>query len=401
MLTKQIKEVPVESKALALNNLMAHFDLNGNLVVQDELGHVLETEACIAQLKQQGHLKTVLATVWVPSASVLLTEVFVPGKRKSDWMAALPYALEESLSEPVEQFHFVAFHKSKDDRVSVAIVPHQKMTHWVDTLESLGLGHAQLLPECFRVPFKGNVSEEEATWFVIQEQAQYHVRTGEYSGFSADKNGLELFKKVAEQEGGEISIVTLNASELLDSQASSVAHLTLRTEEYQAHSKGLMYWRNWRWPAFWVLLLLVASLLFTWQKTQRLAEQTQQYKAETERLFKTLFPDVKRIVNIKMQTQTRLNAVSGNQNQSDSLVMLLKEIEPLFLADPNVNINAIQWRTDSQGGQLQVSVEAAQTSQLQMIVTMSQKKVPSIKVELELKNVTPSLVEGVFHVRFQ
>ncbi|VAW45531.1 hypothetical protein MNBD_GAMMA04-736 [hydrothermal vent metagenome] len=404
--------LPLEATTLALNNLTVYFNLAEELVIEDAKGVVLETAESLAQLSRQGNLKSVLATVWVPSQLVVLTEVFVPGKSKSDWMAALPYTLEESLSEPVEQLHFVPLQRTKEGMVSVAIVAHQWMEKWVATLQSLGLMHVQLVPNCFRVPVadapeQGSETPDDAVliWNVVAEGGELHIRSGAYSGFSVSEPCLEPFIHATEQGGAKVSLNHLSTNNQLNSQLDdnqSISKLTLRTDAYQAVSKNLKYWQDWRWPALLVGLLIITALVATWQKTQTLGEQTQQYQAQTESLFKEMFPGVKRIVNIKMQTQSRLNnQQGGGQKNTTSLVTLLQAIEPLFKAEPNVKINRLQWNVTSQGGQLQIDVSAQQTQQLQNMVSMSQQQKRTARlmdIELELKNVTPNLVEGVLHV---
>ena len=413
MLNKQIT-VPLEVTTLALNNLTARFNLAGELIIEDIKGQVLETAESLAQLNKQGNLKSVLSIVWVPSQLVVLTEVFVPGKRKSDWTTALPYALEESLSEPVENLHFVPLQRHKEGMVSVAIVAHQWMQKWMDTLQSLGLNHAQLVSDCFRVPVPKNViqllAETESTeeheaskvvWNVITESTMLHIRSGSYSGFSVSESCLEPFINAIQQTGKKVSLNYLTEKHLLNSHLDfekSISQLTLRTAAYQAQSKNLKYWQDWRWVGLFIGLILIISLVATWQKTQTLIEQTQQYQTETERLFKEMFPDVKRVVNIKMQAQTRLSNQGGGGGNTSSLIKLLQAIEPLFKADPNIEINRIQWKADAKNEVLEVRVSAQQTSQLQTIVSMSQQQKRAAKIELELKNVTPNLVEGVFHV---
>ncbi len=409
MLNKQMDTMPavatVESTALALNNLTVRFNLAGELVIEDDRGQTLDTEETLAQLTAQGRLSALLSTVCVPTQLVLLTEVFVPGKRKSDWVSALPYALEESLSEPVENFHFVVLNRTQESMVSVAIVAHERIQAWIEHLSSVGLEHAQLIPDCFRVPFQRPilaVDEGAHVWCMAKEKHVCYIRQGNYLGFSVNEDGVEVFKNAVQSAEKTVSITRLNPSELKNSQGRSdpmVSSLNLRTGDYQAHSKSLNYWQEWRWPALFIGLLLATSLAFTWQKTQALVEQTAIYQAQTEQLFKEMFPNVKRIVNIKMQAQTRLNnQTGGGEKKTDSLMQLLQAIEPLFQDSPDVGIQSIKWQANAQGGQLTVFVEAEQTQSLQRIVTMSQQQNKVANVSLELKNVTPSLVEGVLHV---
>ena len=139
--------------ALMSNRLVAYMDLQGELHLESVDGDELDAKVVISQLKQQNRLQKELAIVWVPTQQVLMTEVDVPGKRKAHWMAALPYALEETLTESVDDYHIVVLNRDEQNQVCAAVASLKIMDQWQQILSDLGLTHAYLVPDCFRLPY--------------------------------------------------------------------------------------------------------------------------------------------------------------------------------------------------------------------------------------------------------
>ena len=140
---------------LNLDAMQCKFDLAGKLWLQ--LNHTEWQEAAFVLQAQadDSAIKKALAkvkVVWVPTEQVTLMSQFVPGKRKQDWMTALPYSLEESLAEPVENLHFVALNRDSTGLASVAVISKVRMQQWVEQLQMMGLGHVQLVADCFQLP---------------------------------------------------------------------------------------------------------------------------------------------------------------------------------------------------------------------------------------------------------
>ena len=391
-------------------------------MLENSKGEPMNLTDTLQLLKEQGQLSRAIATVWVPSQLVLLTQLFVPGSRKSDWMAALPYSLEESLSEPVENFHFVALNRDSQGLVSVAIVEHRWMKAWLQLLELHGLSHASLVPECFRVPLQSNQTEADSANKIANKTANKTseggapsffqngentlIRTGQFAGFAASSDWLNQIQTMQAFQGHLTERVEVSAHQLLNSQQSTekLNGYSLRTEPYRSQSKGLYYFKQWRWAGLLLGLTLVTALTSTWMATQKLAEQTVYTQAQTQKLFKKMFPDVKRVIDIRTQTMTRLNQQSASQNAGLSAMQVLGAIEPILTKVPDVKIKKITWRTANKGlnsgsnSSLVLRVEAEQTGQLQKVISLSQQSAQPIKMTLELKNVSPTLAEGVLNV---
>lgn len=388
------------------NRLVARITLQGDLVLQDSDGKTLNAEATLSQLKANRRLSREIAIVWVPTQKVIMTDVLVPGKRKAHWMAALPYALEEALSDAVENYHFVAFNRSADDQVSVAVVNHDDMRNWQLLVESYGLKHVQLVPDCFRIPAVVSENELQVAWGVQNEQDQVLARTGINQGFAAQSAWYPAIKQqfLTGMQGRAVD--EQSVPELLSSSQQNLAQvmkLSLSQGSYKAAGSGGGSWYQWRWVA--IMAGLVFGLLLAMQivATQQLKQQSQYTQKQSEALFKKMFPETKRIVNIKSQTITKLRQTSGEQQELVKVVPMLQIIEPWFNQVKAVKVTELRWNQASQNEPLMLSVSAAKSTDLQRIIELSKQKqgadLSSVQLSLKLNNVTSELAEGVIYVR--
>lgn len=66
----------------------------------------------------------------VPGEWVTTHRISLPAKSKRQFMAAVPYALEESISEDVEKLHFICPHWKAGEQCTVYVVAKRKMHEW-------------------------------------------------------------------------------------------------------------------------------------------------------------------------------------------------------------------------------------------------------------------------------
>lgn len=93
----------------------------------------------------------------VPASAVTLYRIAIPVRRASAVRAALPFALEDSLSQELDELHFVSGPRRPDGKVSAAVVEHDNMRAWqgwfseagwrLEALVPLAGLHADQLPE--------------------------------------------------------------------------------------------------------------------------------------------------------------------------------------------------------------------------------------------------------------
>lgn len=81
-----------------------------------------------------------------PAAAVSLLRVDMPARRAAAIRAALPFALEEQLSQELEEVHIVAGPRREDGRLLAAVLDRRLLAGWLAMLESAGLKPEALVP---------------------------------------------------------------------------------------------------------------------------------------------------------------------------------------------------------------------------------------------------------------
>ena len=87
------------------------------------------------------------AILLVPAPDVLLTSVRIPARSNARIRSALPFALEETLADDVDDLHFASGPKQDDGRVPVAVVSRQKLSSWLAELSEAGIEPIRLIAE--------------------------------------------------------------------------------------------------------------------------------------------------------------------------------------------------------------------------------------------------------------
>jgi general secretion pathway protein L len=365
--------------------MMSYFDVNGQLHLNEPAPKV----------------------IWVPSRWVSILQVFVPGKSRRQWQEALPYALEEQLAQPLEEVHLIALERDKQGVTQVAVVARAQMQAWLAELEKQGLTQALLVAECFALATQAKQADDKTdhktdnstdnSWISAPSMIEADsllLRSGELRGASM-ANGLwaNWFALVKAQQP-DITIEQLRQTTPADTPLSLLRKVNLRQGEFSPQAKSSAASRAWRWPAglaaIWLLLVGVQT---HWQTEQTL-QQAQAYQQQTETLFRQLFPQTQRIVNIQVQTQSFLNQ-SGQSAASLAPVELLSLIEPHLLAQNAIKPGRMDW----QNQRFSLQLTGRTTEQLDQLLAKVKADLPvGLNARLQIQSLTGSAVEGVLHV---
>lgn len=118
------------------------------------------------------------ATVLVPGESVLLLGVDLPLGSHAKRLAALPFAVEDRIADPIESVHLALGSEIAPKRYLVAVVRHAVMREWVEIAEAEGLAHAALVPDALALP----VPDEG--WSAEAGDGRVLVRGADGTGFA-------------------------------------------------------------------------------------------------------------------------------------------------------------------------------------------------------------------------
>lgn len=119
------------------------------------------------------------ATILVPTESVLLLAVDLPLNSRAKRIAALHFAIEDRIADPIDAVHLALGAEIAPKRYLVGVVRHDVMAAWVDSADAAGLGHAAIVPDALALPVP-----IEGAWSVDLAANRAVVRAGDGSGFA-------------------------------------------------------------------------------------------------------------------------------------------------------------------------------------------------------------------------
>ncbi len=124
----------------------------------------------------------------VPGEWVTIHQVNIPAKNKKQFFLALPYSLEEAISEDVENMHFICPNwKSAEDCIVLA-VSKEKMRYWQQLANEHQLPIEKLIPDHALIPF-----HDASDCSIAQTEGVILAHHKNGFGVSIDENFLDIW----------------------------------------------------------------------------------------------------------------------------------------------------------------------------------------------------------------
>ncbi|EKO3381181.1 type II secretion system protein GspL [Vibrio fluvialis] len=286
------------------------------------------------------------------ASDVVLTQVDIPSGASRQLESMLPYLVEDEIAQDVDELHFSVLNKS-GGVASVAGVDRQWLQSCLDTLKALQFDVKRVLPDVLALPQAEGMA-------AVQLGDEWLVRKGEFSGLSVEAQWLPLFSQSDWVRDGEAWLpltaytplpeLTLAEGQDWRSEPSELvmqvltqealrSKMTLLTGEFTPKSSWSKYWLVWRKAAIAAGLLLVVSMGYRLVEAYQYETTAQTYRAESERIFRAIFPDKQRIPTVsylKRQMSDELAMLSGGSSGEHVLGWLSK------LPDTLRSISALQ-----------------------------------------------------------
>ncbi len=124
----------------------------------------------------------------VPGEWVTTHTVNLPTKTRKQFNQALPFALEDAISEDVSNIHFICPAWKAAEEVTVLSVAKDKMAYWQTLANSNRLPITKLLPDHALVPF-----HEVAECSLAIDESQVYARHQELGGVSLDTSLVNVW----------------------------------------------------------------------------------------------------------------------------------------------------------------------------------------------------------------
>lgn len=319
--------------------------------------------------------------IGVVSASLLLlTHTELAFTQPAKLRKAVPYALEEAVSEDVEDLHF-ALGRIESGNTQVAVISDLLLETWQQRFAEVGITLRAITPETLLLPWNEN------NWSIIVCGTEVVIRTAEFSGFTAEREGLEdIIMAVLDTQDMPAAINIWYCGDrvkplqwadtappittppcpngrlgVLAGQWDSRLSLNLLQGGHSSEPDLGKLLKPWRWVAALLVVWLGVQTTGQYIEKKRLSEEVSQITQQMESIYRNTFPDARRVVNPRVQMEQRLAELKGNSNSGDSdFIPLLAKSSDILGKHSNALLNGVNYRS----GNLTLQMSAKNLSDL-------------------------------------
>ena len=269
--------------------------------------------------------------VIVPGDYVLGVSCEVPGRSAGQIRRALPFVVEEFVATDIEAMHLAAGEIQRGEPVRCCLVDRSLLEDWLVCLSEIGLSPGHMTAEAELLPAaEGQVS-------VLLEARRALLKTLDQSA-TVDRSNLMM---ALESLTADKLLLVNGDPAALDFELERLEGLTILTGDDEDAEAGstLAYLAN-RWLAdgdgvnllqgaylpkrpvnpVWARWQGVAALAAAWAGVGIIAmiveglwagAQADRLQAESEALYRDIYPQERRITNVRRQMQAKLGVRSG------------------------------------------------------------------------------------------
>lgn len=345
------------------------------VIASGELSHRDELAELIPYAKQ----RTTIALL--DSRDVLLSECEIPAGASRQLDNMIPYLLEEEIAQDVEELHYTILNRTSG-RATVAAVDEKYLANWLERFRDSGIELKRVLPDVLAMP----LTEQQIS--ALQIGDSWLFRKGSYQGMIADSQWLSvLFESDwCRQEENKLPITGYtpapdypfsadqqwNAAELelvmaLLTKGAIASPVNLLTGKFKPQSSVLKHIRIWRKVAIAACLFVAVLSVQQLLKVNQLEAEAKAYRAESERIFRSVFPDKRKIPTVsylKRQMSDEVNRLSGNSG-GETVLDWLADFPQVLANQPAVEIQSI--RFDANRGEARIEMLMADFQTFEVI----------------------------------
>ncbi len=325
----------------------------------------------------------------VPAADVSRFQIPLPAGNEARLLQLAPFALEDQVSEDVEQLHFaVGPRDAESGAVTTVVVNRERMTQWLARVQALQLTPAALYSEGDLAPsLPGHVTmvlsadqlllrneggapllmpaadpllalelllgpEAELASVNLAVYASPEDWPHHAAAIEALRDRVASFKMQLEAGG----LLALYARTLAEARPINLLQGAYRPN--QAQSRG---WQRWRGVAAALAGLLALHLVASGWKLHYLRAESARVEAKMADLFTRTFPGQQSGPDPHGQFQRRLAEIEGGGSQRGELLSMLAALAAAQQNVPVAKLESVSFKT----GSMQLRVGAPNASTLE------------------------------------
>lgn len=301
--------------------------------------------------------------VLVPASAVLLTEVAVPGKHGRIIKKSIPYALEESLAEDIDNLHFAHGPIGKTGEIPVVVVARAQMESWLASLLEHGIEARSIVPATLAIPL------DSQQWTVVLADSQFMLRKDAWHAYAGDIGSLPVFLE------GELTLrpeqtpvvqlfvdnaCAINPAEVLGGLPIVASHkkslpqllvegydektvINLLQGDYSRHAGWRDFWAKWQLPLVaGGILFFLTTVGFAFDY-YRLSTANTELTNRITGIYLQSFPGSRRVVNARAQMEQKLAELQQDAGMQSSFFDVYDKAAPLLLASAGFSLNNLRF----------------------------------------------------------
>jgi general secretion pathway protein L len=334
--------------------------------------------------------------ILLPVEQLYITSVSVQTKNKKQLEKAVPYALEDDLTEDIENLHFALGKRKDDGEIPVIVISKSRLDHLIKILSNVNV-----LPDVITADIFG-LDWHEDQWTLCIDDGHLLARTQPWNGFGCDIGDFTDFMKAAISEQSEmpskifvyshpdeklediVKIPNVQFDDFWSPSAfikgySNNECINLLQGGYVKADKQHKTIRPWKIAAALAAIWVAISMGQTAIEYSRLSTLDKKLTSEIDQIFKRTFPEVKKVVNARVQMQQRIKELSSSDattSDADFLKFLHQSGYELY-KDPNISITDLQYKNNL----LSLDIKTKNIQVLEAVKSKLQSK--NIKAELK------------------
>lgn len=344
----------------------------------------IDESGALATTRQRGPLslaaavaRTARVVVLAPAGQILLAEPELPPGNAAKLARAVPFALEEQLTEDIDLLFFALGRRRADGRTPVAAVARAQLTGWLGDLAAAGIEPVAMYADISLVP------ENPGQTVLWLEQSRLTVRRPGALPFAVDLTPVSEALVVAgvipdplaepdDTRAPEPVLLYASREDWLAVQADIEAladrfeslkvqlfaegplpwlarslpapdAVNLLQGEFARSSGRGEHWRRWRLPALLATGLLITHAAAATLEIHRANRESAALDAEIAQLFSEVMPNAPP-GNPRAQMQSQLERIRRAGPGAQQFLRTLQTLSGAVASLPKIQVDALSYR---------------------------------------------------------
>ena len=315
-------------------------------------------------------------TLLIDSHYTTIKPVSVPSKNRSKQLLAIPFAMEDSLADDIEDTHFalgkiLPSNDDKNNQIPVIAINRKLLRDTLALFAEYNIHINHMTADALLLPCESN------SWSILLNEENAVIKCGDAELHNCEVDNLQIIlDALLEQtdnspesincyhkadsrdisqlfENTDIPFIETNYQnhplEIFVASFKANQSLNILQGDFTAKRESSITWMQpWKYVAAIAGAWIVLHLTYTTVLTNQLEDKNIALAKKIEMQFKRAIPDAKKMTNMQKRVERRLKDMksTGSTDNRNSFLSILSEATPALSANKNINIKAAIYRNN-------------------------------------------------------